>query len=332
MADKFKKIDKEFLLTDSTLNCYGYRLLTTGYDLSAFKKNPIGYYMHGTEEFPREMGVLVKWEDLRSDGDQVFAKPCINLAHPRGQRTVDEVESGFLNAASVGHLVALEISSNPADYLPGQQGPTITRWFNREASLVDIPGNYNALTDLVDENDKPLNLADFNIQQITMKQIFLNPAQLALMNLKADAEQSAVDAAFADLVAKAGKVEGLEKTLNEQTQKLKELNESIAAANVQTVKDLLAQAVKETKCTQEFANLIATSHKDNVDGVKALIATMKPYVPMTTGLISEEDGKYNGKTYDELDKSGELENLKAKEPETFKTLYKQRWGKEYTGA
>ena len=155
MKENFKKIAKEFLLTDSSLNTYSYRLLTSGYLLDEFKKNPIGYYMHGTLEFPREQGVLVKWDDLRQDGDKVYGKPCINLEHPRGERTVREIENGFLNAASVGKIVAVEISTNQADYLPTQEGPTVTKWFNRECSLVDIPGNYNALTDLVDENDFP---------------------------------------------------------------------------------------------------------------------------------------------------------------------------------
>jgi len=97
---KFKKIDKEYKLTDSTVNSYGFRLLTSGYLMSEYQKNPIGYYMHKD----RDNGVLVKWEDLRKEGDYVWGKPCINLSHERGQRTVDEIESGFLNARIPGTL------------------------------------------------------------------------------------------------------------------------------------------------------------------------------------------------------------------------------------
>ncbi len=108
MADKFKKIDKEYLLTDSTVNCYGFRCLTSGYMINEYKKNPIGYNMH-----LRDNGVVVKWEDLRVDGDKVYGKPVINLSNPRGQQTVDEIENGFLNAASVGHIVIVEMSDAP---------------------------------------------------------------------------------------------------------------------------------------------------------------------------------------------------------------------------
>jgi hypothetical protein len=110
LMDKFKKIDKDFLLTDSSLNSYSYRLLTSGYLMDEFKKNPIGYYLHAdpdNTEYTRKDGVLVKWEDIRKDGDNVYGKPCINLSHPRGQKTVDEIESGFLNAASMGHFVVI---------------------------------------------------------------------------------------------------------------------------------------------------------------------------------------------------------------------------------
>jgi hypothetical protein len=134
-----KKIDKSYLLSDSSVNCYGFRLLTSGYQLPEFLKNPIGYYMH-----ERDKGILVKWENLEIDGDKIIGKPVINLANPRGQQTVDEIESGFLTAASIGHIVVLETSDDPALMLPGQTGSTVTKWYNRECSLVDIPGNFNA--------------------------------------------------------------------------------------------------------------------------------------------------------------------------------------------
>ena len=232
--EKFKKIDKDFLLTDSSVNTYGYRLLTSGYLMDEFKKNPIGFYMH-----KRDDGVLVKWTDLRHDGDNVFGKPCINLAHPRGPQTVDEVENGFLNAASCGHFVVLGVSEKPEDYLSGQTGPSVDKWFNRECSLVDIPGNFNALNQLFDENDNPLsleNLSDLKPQNLKMKQIFLTPAQIQLMNLKADADATAVETTIQDLVAKAAKVDVL----------------SAQLVTASTAKDT-AEAALVTQATAELA-------------------------------------------------------------------------------
>lgn len=93
MSEKFKKIDKEFCITDNTVNVYKYRCLTEGFLLDEVKRNPIGFLMHN-----REGGVVVRWEDFRIEGDKVMAKPVINLSHPEGQTIADQVESGFLNA------------------------------------------------------------------------------------------------------------------------------------------------------------------------------------------------------------------------------------------
>lgn len=334
--DKFKKIDKEFLITDSSLNSYKYRLLTSGYQLADFKKNPIGFYMHGTPEFPREVGVLVKWDDLRADGDKVYGKPSINMNHPRGQRTVDEIENGFLNAASVGKIVALTISTNPDDYLDGQEGPTLSKWFNRECSLCDIPGNYNALTDLVDENDTPLNLSDYSPQKLKMKQIFFTPAQLSLMNLKADAEQPAVETAFADLIAKAGKVDTLTADLAAANQKAVDAEKKLAdqnkAANDKAVKDLVDKAVGETRCTKEAGELLKTQFAEKPTELQNLLATMKPYMAITKSLGGSTVADLSAMSWEELDAAGKLEDLKAKDFETFKTKFSEAHnGAQYKG-
>lgn len=337
MIEKFKKIDKEFLLTDSSLNTYSYRLMTSGYLLDEFKKNPIGYYMHGTDEFPREQGVLVKWEDLRMVGDKVYGKPCINLSHPRGDRTVTEIENGFLNAASVGKIVAVAISSEQTDYLPDQTGPTVTKWFNRECSLVDIPGNYNALTELVDENDFPINLADFKPQFKTMTQIFLTPAQLALLpNLKANATQDDVNVAFNDLVAKANKADQLQSTVTTLTNEKATLEAKVvtletAGADKQ-VTDLLADALnKDKKITKEMQTQLAAQFKGKPVELKALIDTMPVIGTVLSSLKTgeEKNKKFEGKSWNELDTAGLLEDLKATDKDKFYDLYEVEFKKKH---
>lgn len=149
-----KTIEKEFVLSDSTVNCYGFRLLTSGYQKPEYERNPIGYYMH-----QRENGVLLRWERINVKGDKITAYPTINLNHPRGEQTVNEVNDGFLNAASVGHIVVLDWSDDPKMKLEGQTGPTITKWYNRECSLVDVPGNNNALGLMYDGDGNAITLA-----------------------------------------------------------------------------------------------------------------------------------------------------------------------------
>lgn len=326
MANKFKKIDREFLLTDSSVNVYSYRLLTSGYLLDKFKKNPIGYKMH-----LRDDGVVVKWEDFRVDGDKVFAKPVVNLSNPKGQQVADELENGFLNAASVGHIVALEISTDPADYLPDQKGPTIKKWFNRECSLVDIPGNYNALADLFDENDNKINLADFNTPQLkAMKQVFLTPEQITKLNLKADPTQQDVDAVITNLMAEAAKVPDLTARLQTaETAKTKAENELVEfkkTALTQQVKDLVAKGLADKKLTKELGEKLEKQFDGKPDELKDLIDAMPAYQSVTKQITTAGAEDLSAKTWAELDKAGQLENLKAKAPETFYQKYEQHFG------
>lgn len=315
-AEKFKKIAKKFLLSDNSVNTHGFRLLTSGYQLNDYKRNPIGYFMH-----ERDKGVLVKWEDLTVENDSVFGFPVINMAHPRAQQTIDEIENGFLNAASVGHIIALEISSNPADVLPNQTGPTVTKWFNRECSLCDIPGNYNSLV-LFDKDDKQINLADFSNNQLqnTMKQIFFTLAHLAAMNLKAEATEVEIGTAFNDLVAKAAKAEGLQTQLTDLNKKVK----------TDEVKGLLNAALTAKKITEETRKKLEVDYATNSEGLKNLIDSLPAYKSVIEDVkVPEVEMKdLMAKSWDALMESGEMATLKAKAPELWKQKYKEAFGSD----
>lgn len=351
---KLKKIDKEFLLTDESVNSYGFRLLTSGYLIDEYKKNPIGYGMHR-----RDDGVLVRWEDIRLDGDKVWGKPVINLSHVNGQRTVDEIENGFLNAASVGHIVVIEVSEEADLKLDGQTGPTVTKWFNRECSLVDVPGNFNALVKLYDIDDNEINLADFSNTH-KMKQIFFTAAQLQSMNLSANADEAAVAAAFNDLVAKAAKADGLQTQLNDlhaqvskdkvegliaAAQAARKITEPLAAklrvdyaknpeglknlldampsaASENKVADLIAKAVTDRKITKETGDKLAADYKENPEGLKNLLDAMPVYAPLSTqpGGASGSEARVTAlmaKSFDDLMSTGESEELAKLSPEKW---------------
>lgn len=324
---KFKKIDKEYLLTDDSVNCYGFRLLTSGYLIDEYKKNPIGYHMHD-----RPLGVVVRWEDLRVDGDKVYGKPVINLSHPRAQQTIDEIENGFLNAASVGHIVVLEYSTDENEYIPNQTGPTVKKWYNRECSLVDIPGNYNALSqsalDLFDENGNAINLADFTKPKPKpkeeMKQLFLTAAMLSALNLTAESNEEAANKAFSDLLDKAKKVDDLEATI----QNLKADAEAVKANTAkEKVTALLAKALDENRITKELSAKLGADYSVNPEGLEMILSAMPVYVPLKEKLKAEGTAEeIFTKSWDEIYEAGKAEDLKAKDPELFKAKFKEKFG------
>ena len=324
---KLKKIDKEFLLTDSSVNSYGFRLMTSGYLMAEYQKNPIGYDMH-----KRDTGVLVRWEDLRVDGEKVYGKPVINLNHVNGQKTVEDIENGFLNAASVGHLVILEMTDDPSMKLAGQVGPTATKWFNRECSLVDVPGNFNALK-LYDKDEKEINLADFTITKLPneMKKFELTGAQLAALNLKAESTDTDFATVMNDLVAKAAKVDSLtlaNTNLNAEVASLKE------AGSKKEVKGILEAALAAKKITQELSNTLEKDYATNPTGLKAVVDALPEYqgvvkhIEKTVPMNEKRVQDLVAKGFDALMETGEIVELKAKAPEAYKQLYKDTFGSE----
>lgn len=319
-TEKFKKIDKEYCITDNTVNVYKYRCLTEGLQLDEVKKNPIGYLMHN-----RDKGVVVRWDDFRIEGDKVFAKPVINLSHPEGQSIADQVESGFLNAASVGKIVVLEASNDKKLMLTGQEKPTVTKWFPREISLVDIPGNYNALANLYDKDNNELNLSD--LENFTIKNTMSNTLDaakiLAALNLK-DGDEPEVLAAINNLVDKANKADEYKTSLDTKETELKDLK---AETVKKEVEDLIDKGKNDKKLTQELAAKLSADYATNPSGLKDLIDTLPAQVSVT-GKIKDGDQeleKYNGKSWDDLYSSDELETVRQKYPDLYTKLKNEKF-------
>lgn len=140
--------EKRLVLSDSSLNRYGYRVLTEGcQNLEAFKKNPVLLYMHFRDEGTPEWcdyKAIGHWEDIRIDGDQLSAVPVFDCVDELSQTVAKKFEAGTFNAASIG-LRILATSEEKEYLLPGQTRATVTKWDILEASIVDIPANQNAV-------------------------------------------------------------------------------------------------------------------------------------------------------------------------------------------
>lgn len=325
--DKFKKIDKEFCLTDNSVNVYGYRLLTEGLQLSRFEKNPIGFMMHD-----REGGVVVKWGDFRKEGDKLFGKPTINLSHPKGEEIASQVENGFINAASMGKIVCLAATEDAAMKLEGQTGPTVTEWFPREISFVDIPGNHNALANLYDINDNELDLADFikiNTEK-TMSKALVTATMLAAMNLSDNASETDIAQKFQDLVDNAAKVPGLEKDLADKvtalTEKEKELANLKAETTAKEVQDLLDKGLSDKKLTKELSDKLADQYALNPSGLKDLLDVMPAQTVVTENLDDTKGSEqFQDLSWDELYKADKLETVRKQFPDLYEKKRKEKY-------
>lgn len=318
MAGKLKRADKKYILSDSSVNCYGFRLLTEGYLADEYARNPIGYYMH-----QREGGVVVRWEDLCTDGDLITGYPVINLSNERGQQTLEEVESGFLNAASMGHIVVLEWSTEPSLMLPGQTGPTITKWYNKECSLVDVPGNSNAVTALYDAGNNPISLADLTMNFTAAKDLPKPIVSDTSLHGLTDALQLTGTTNIAELSAAVIALSDRAATAEASLAALMQ-----ATAN-KDINSLLDRALDERKITVQLKTTLERDYQGKPTELAELLAAMPRYVSISqmlrTATVTDE-AKWTWADYELNDPSGhKLSQVRDQDPARYTELYEQRF-------
>ena len=88
---------KRIILSDSSLNRYGYRVLTSGMLLEAFKKNPVMLYMHFRDEGSPIWGetkAIGHWEDIQLEGDVLSAIPVFDKVDQLSKDIAAKYEAG----------------------------------------------------------------------------------------------------------------------------------------------------------------------------------------------------------------------------------------------
>ena len=151
-----------FICNDESVNTYGFVVRTDGIDLSAFLKNPVMLWNHGraTGSDEREVLPIGRWEDVKKEGGQLTGRAVFDLGDPFAKKIAEKVDKGFLSACSLGIRI-LERDDNPANWMPGQTAPTVTKCELREISVCDIPANKNAVTvSLYDAGGQAVELSD----------------------------------------------------------------------------------------------------------------------------------------------------------------------------
>ena len=129
-----------FIISDESVNRYGYRILSRGMSTASFEKNPVVFYNHGTYSLP-----IGKGKDLRYEPDGAITLDIdFDTEDEQALAVQKKAERGFLNACSVG-IDVLETSADASVVLSGQTRPTVTRCELLELSICGIPGNRNAL-------------------------------------------------------------------------------------------------------------------------------------------------------------------------------------------
>ena len=316
---KTKNKMKEVVISNSRLNSYGFRVLTTGIDTTQYARNPILLWMHnrpwrGTTD---EVLPLGRIENLRIDGDNLIGTPVFDEQDEFAKRIKAKWDAGILKMVSAG-LSIIERSDDPAVLVPGQTRSTVTRCKLTEVSIVDIGANDDALAlsfegktiCLSSGDDHELDFMNINPKTNQMKEIALK------LGLQEGATEHEILAAIADLQSKAAEVV----TLRQEKENLA----------VQAIEHAVDEAVKLGKFTADKKDhFVALGKQVGIEPLQETLSLMTP-AKRPTDLIHEQNAGEGAGEYKKLSDvpADKLEALRKDNFEQYATLYKAEYGIE----
>lgn len=309
---------KRIVISDESINSYGFWVVTNGIELETFLRNPVMLWNHnrdghGTVDAQLPIGC---WKALRIENGVLTGEPVFDENDPFAMKVKQKLEAGILNACSMG-FVPLEWSDAPEMLKEGQKVATVTRCRLMEISICDIPSNANATVVLYDENSKTINLSDLPNMAIGPK---INDMSKEIA-LKLGLEENASPQACVEAIQK--KDEKIA-TLEAENKKLKEHEKAANDAKRAEAVRLLDDAVKtgriDAKARPQFEKLFELDH----EAAKAALAEMPERKPLTAqppkgNAGGDERSSWNYLDWMKKDPEG-LRKMKTDDPDRFKTL------------
>jgi len=316
---------KSFVLHDETVNTYGFRMLTSGVDLTEFRKNPVMLLMHGDWSLP-----IGRWENIRIEDGKILGDPVFDMMDPQGADVAGKVERDFIRMASIGAWPPEEVSDDPLLKLPGQTLPTVTKWKVREASIVTIGGNHNALA-FYDAEGNTIDLTDAGtVIKLVDTNNFQNMPFKKILQLADSATQEEQVAAMRLILSDRDRLKTENVTL---TGRIDELNTSAKAKQKAESVELVDAAVKDGRLNAsakegmlKLFDLDFAASKIALEAIPARQSISGRIETGTGGSNATELADLQKKDWNTLDKEGKLVLLKDKYIDLYKEKFKGRFG------
>jgi len=328
-----------FIISDETVNEYGFRILASAIDVEQYSKNPVVLYMHERAHGDPKK-VIGRASNFRLEGTKTLADIEFDSEEEFAASVEGKVKRGYIKMASM-RGPALEFSDDPTLMLEGQTGPTVTKMKLRELSIVDI-GGHDAALKLYHEDGTEIVLADFGQKKpknendeesknLEMKELKLFLAGMAIvLGLKEDEAteervRSEVEKLKTAKVELSATVKGFEDQIK-ATQK---------AADVKLVDEAIEKKVLPAHLKEVQLSQFDTNREKATADVNAMIAAAKteepedgkPTVELSADVKSFLDGVKRGnksaegkvKAFNEYSEV-ELTLIQEKSPELFNKL------------
>jgi len=307
---------KRVRISNESVNCYGFRVLTAGVNVEQYKRNPVLLYMH-------ERGNVVGYvNDLKVENDEITGELMFDCASEQSERCQKQFEFGSLRMVSAG-LEIIETSEDPAMLVPGQTRPTITKSRLFEVSVADVGANDDAI--VLEKDGKRITLSkdgacglplithskNQNKKDMEQKVIALQ------LGLPETATENEINAKLAQL-----------KALQQENETLKAEKQTLAEARIaQLVDTAVAEKRLDAQHKEQFVKL---GGQIGAEELEKTLQAMKPQVKLSAMLGHQGSAPESGseKTYTKLSEvpAEELVKLRADNVEEYKRLYEAEYG------
>lgn len=317
----------EFVVSDESINTYGFRIMTDGIDTSRFLKNPVMLYDHDSyQRLP-----IGTWSNLNKATGQLKAKANFDEKDDFAQKIKGKAEQKIIRMASIG-VIPIEWSDDPKLMLPGQKRPTLTKCILREISITPFGSNHNAFR-LYDQDGNEMNLSEATKlfdektpkpkSTKTMEENNLKILLTSGLNLSQNTSDAELARHCLNLSQKVSTLETEKKDLE------KKLSDIQKEKEVELKEKLVNQAVADKKITEkQKPAYLSLSH----DQAKALLDSIeKPQnlsdFPEQKPAAGNERKEWTFSDWSKRDPQG-LEELKEKDKEYYSRLFKAEYGVE----
>jgi hypothetical protein len=322
---------KSFVLHDETVNTQGFRMLTSGVDLTEFRKNPVMLLNHNDWVLP-----IGRWDNIRTEGTKILADAVFDETDPQGKQVSDKVDRDFIRAASIGAWRPEDVVEE-TDLHSGKRIFTVKTWVAREASIVTIPSNHNALafydreTGKLMDNSEVLKLFDAPKEELSISEKKMDKKIAEILKLADNASDADVTAAVQVLLSDNERLKADNQTL---TSSINELNQAAKAKKTAEAVALVDTAIKDGSINAEAKDKYLKLFDLDHEAAKAAIEAIPARKRIADQIHNDGDqnntelADFQKKSWKELDEAGNLATLKVKYPDLYKEKFKVRYGME----
>lgn len=316
---------KSIRVNTESINRMGYRILSAGIMLKYFLANPVMFYNHHRtwRGDKSEMLPIGRWENLRIEKGVLLADPVFDENDEFAKKIKSKFDNGFLNAASVGVSI-IETSEDPKYLLPGQKRATVTKCELKEISIVDVPGNAEAVV-VNSDTGAILELGDKDNGVLPI----INKEEVMENNLKTIAVALALseNSSETEILSAINSMKSERDALKNDNATLKDSNSTFVTqkaaddkAHAERIVDSAITAKKIKKTERDNYLKLA---EGNIAAVENILGGMQPQRNLADNAGAQGAAAADSSvTFDSLQRNNpeELTRLRNEEPEEFKRL------------